>query len=124
MVTEVQLKQKSSEIRARVNHPIVDTDGHEADDAVTAWAFNSRANPFGSRLRATLGSDLGHWDVNDAQEVVAEAYELVERGLMSDEDFRDFTFTNPVTFCAGLNRSFFENTAVEAHAAALLKDSE
>src|SRR5439155_17492419 len=35
--------------------------GCEADDPANALAFNTRANPFGARLRAILGSDFGHW---------------------------------------------------------------
>jgi hypothetical protein len=33
--------------------------GCEADDPLTAWAFNTATNPGGARLRATLGSDMG-----------------------------------------------------------------
>jgi hypothetical protein len=33
--------------------------------------------------------------------VIEEAYEVVESGLISEEDFRDFVFTNPVTLWAG-----------------------
>jgi predicted TIM-barrel fold metal-dependent hydrolase len=91
--------------------------GCEADDPVTPWAFNERANPLGVRLRACLGSDLGHWDVNDMREIVEEAYENVERGLMTDEEFRAFTCTHPMQFFAGANPGFFEGTRVETPAA-------
>ena len=37
------------------------------------------------------------------RDVVDEAYELVEDGLMTGDDFRDFTFTNPLRFFTDLN---------------------
>jgi hypothetical protein len=52
--------------------------------------------------------------------VLPEAYELVADGLMSDEDFRNFLFTNPVRFWGEANPNFFKNTVVEKEAAALL----
>jgi hypothetical protein len=49
-------------------------------------------------------------------ETLAESYELVEKGLITHDDFREFTFTNMVKLHAGLNRDFFKGTAVEAEA--------
>ncbi|MCL6508932.1 MAG: amidohydrolase family protein [Bryobacteraceae bacterium] len=94
--------------------------GCEADDPMNAWAFHRRSNPFGARLNALFGSDIGHFDVPDMAHVVPEAYELVEDGLISEEDFRDFVFTNPMRFWGEANPRFFEGTAVEAAAAAVL----
>ena len=71
--------------------------GCEADDRLNTIAFDTRLNHMGARLQATFGSDIGHWDVLDSLRVVNEAYELVEAGLMSGDDFRDFTFTNQVS---------------------------
>jgi hypothetical protein len=88
--------------------------GCEADDRTVAWAFDARVNPFGAKLRAMFSSDLGHWDVPDMSEVLAEAYELVEEGLVSPEDFRDFVFTNPVRFYTSANPDFFRGTRCEA----------
>jgi predicted TIM-barrel fold metal-dependent hydrolase len=88
--------------------------GCEADDPLTASAFNSRVNPFGARLQAMFGSDLSHWDVPDMSEVLDEAYEMVEHGWITDDDFRDFVFTNPVTFFTRTNPGFFAGTPVEA----------
>jgi len=51
------------------------------------------------------------------EEIAAEAYELVERGAISEEDFRDFTFINPLKLWASLNPRFFEGTAIEVEAA-------
>jgi hypothetical protein len=52
--------------------------------------------------------------------VTAEAYELVEKGIMKEEDFRDFVFANPVRLWTALNPDFFKGTAVEDAAAKLL----
>jgi hypothetical protein len=53
-------------------------------------------------------------------EVLHEAYELVEDGLISDTDFRDFVFTNPVKLWAANNPHFFKGTAVEKEASTIL----
>lgn len=97
--------------------------GCEADDPLNTWAFNDRVNPMGAKLRAMFSSDFGHWDVPDMEKVVEEAYELVEKGLMSAEDFRDFTFSNPVRFFGEVNRDFFKGTKLEAEAADLLSST-
>jgi hypothetical protein len=94
--------------------------GCEAEDRLSPWAFAAAHNAFGARLHATLGSDIGHFDVRDMARVLPDAHELVHDGLMTDEDFRDFAFANAVRFFGGGNPSFFAGTAVEAEAAALL----
>ena len=97
--------------------------GCEADDPTNAWAFNSRVNPYGARIRTLLGSDIGHFDVVNMNEVLAEAYELVEDGLITDQDFREFVFDNPVRFWAEGNPEFFKGTVLESEAARVLGDS-
>ena len=94
--------------------------GCEADDRMNAWAFNTACNPFASQLRALFGSDVGHFDVQDMAGVLHEAHELVDDGLMSADNFRDFVFTNPVRFWGETNPDFFSGTVVEKQAAALL----
>jgi predicted TIM-barrel fold metal-dependent hydrolase len=94
--------------------------GCEADDPANAWAFNTKANPMRARLNAIFSSDIGHFDVPDMREVVPEAYELVEHGLLTDEDFRDFTFGNAVRFWGEVNPDFFRGTTVEKAAAEAL----
>lgn len=94
--------------------------GCEADDPTNAWAFNQKANPFGARLGAVFGSDIGHFDVPDMTAVLHEAYELVDDGLINEADFRDFVFTNPIRLWAGNNRDFFKGTLVEEHAKRVL----
>ncbi|MCH7553122.1 MAG: amidohydrolase family protein [Chloroflexi bacterium] len=95
--------------------------GCEADDPMNAWAFNGKVNPFGARLRAMVSSDIGHWDVPDMREVLAEAYELVEHEQLTETDFRDFTFTNAVKLHAGMNPDFFKGTVVEQEVEALIR---
>jgi predicted TIM-barrel fold metal-dependent hydrolase len=94
--------------------------GCEADDPVNAWAFHRGANPLGARLNALFSSDIGHFDVPDMAEVVPEAWELVEHGLIGEDDFRDFMFANAVRFWGEVNPEFFRGTVVEKAAAQVL----
>jgi predicted TIM-barrel fold metal-dependent hydrolase len=94
--------------------------GCEADDPINAWAFNRKANPMGARLNTLFSSDIGHFDVPDMAEVVPEAHELVEHGLITEDDFRDFTFENAVRFWGEVNPDFFKGTVVESAAADVL----
>ena len=93
--------------------------GCEADDPLNAAAFATKVNPFGARLRAFVSSDIGHWDVPNMTEVLEEAWELVEHGVMTAADFREFTFVNPTRFWTALNPDFFTGTAVESAVAKL-----
>ncbi|HJU29484.1 MAG TPA: hypothetical protein VJ718_09950, partial [Candidatus Binataceae bacterium] len=90
--------------------------GCEGDDRVTPCAFDRKRNPLGARLNAIYGSDLGHYDLMDMCDAAAEAYEGVEHGLMSAEDFRDFVFINPVKLHCGMNPDFFKGTVLEREA--------
>ena len=94
--------------------------GCEADDPTVGLAFHSNALPLGRPLNAILGSDISHWDVTDMTTVVAEAWHAVERGGMTESDFRDFVFCNPVRLHAGMNRNFFKSTRAEAAVEKLL----
>jgi predicted TIM-barrel fold metal-dependent hydrolase len=94
--------------------------GCEADDTMTAWAFAKDVNPLGATLQPMLGSDIGHWDVTNTTEVLGEAYELVERGLVSPEEFRAFACDNCIRLHGTMNPSFFDGTPVEAYARTIL----
>jgi predicted TIM-barrel fold metal-dependent hydrolase len=94
--------------------------GCEGDDRMTALAFNPKLNPTGSRLGAIYSSDLGHWDLTDMRDAAYEAWELVEHGLINEDDFRDFVFVNPVRAKIDVNPDFFKGTAVESAVARLL----
>jgi predicted TIM-barrel fold metal-dependent hydrolase len=86
--------------------------GCEADDPMTALAFDTRRNPFGSRLPAIFASDMGHWDVPEFATVLCEAWELVEHGHLDEADFRAFTYDNPLALWTGANPRFFDGTRV------------
>src|SRR6267142_2405757 len=94
--------------------------GCEADDPTNAWAFNRKMSPMGARLNTLFSSDIGHFDVPDMAGVVPEAYEMVEHGLITDDDFRDFMFENAVRFWGEVNPDFFKGTVVEKAAAEVL----
>jgi predicted TIM-barrel fold metal-dependent hydrolase len=84
--------------------------GCEADDPMTAWAFDRHGN---HRLNPIFSSDVGHFDVLDMSEVLEEAWELVEHGLITEDDFRQFVFANPARLHTTLNPDFFKGTVVE-----------
>lgn len=90
--------------------------GCEADDPLTALAFDPKRIPLGARLKAIFSSDIGHWDVPDAREVLTEAWELVEKGLATEEDFADLTYNNPTSLWVGANPRFFDGTSISAAA--------
>jgi predicted TIM-barrel fold metal-dependent hydrolase len=93
--------------------------GCEADDRMNATAF-SKGLPFGAKLNAIFSSDIGHFDVIDFRDPVPQAHELVEKGLITDDDFRAFTFENAVRLWGTQNPRFFEGTVVAQEAAAVL----
>jgi predicted TIM-barrel fold metal-dependent hydrolase len=97
--------------------------GCEADDPITASAFDALRNPMNVRLNAFYGSDIGHWDVPDMSEVFEEATELLDKGVVTETDFRDFVFGNPVRLWTSANANFFVGTAVEEAVSALQTDS-
>lgn len=86
--------------------------GCEADDPLTATAFDTARNPYGARLHAMFSSDIGHWDVPDMAGVLDEACEQLEHGWLDEEEFRRFTCTNAVSFYTATNPDFFAGTAV------------
>jgi predicted TIM-barrel fold metal-dependent hydrolase len=90
--------------------------GCEADDRMNASAFSPH-NPFGAKLNALYSSDIGHFDVIDMRDPLGEAYELVDDGVISEDNFRDFTFANAVHLWGTQNPRFFEGTAVAKAAA-------
>ena len=93
--------------------------GCEADDRMNATAFG-KSNPFGAKLNAIFSSDIGHFDVIDFRDPLPEAHELVEKELITDDDFRDFVFANSVRLWGTQNPRFFDGTRVAKEAAAVL----
>lgn len=94
--------------------------GCEADDSSIPQAFARPALPGGEALQPVLGSDLGHWDVRDMREVIPEAAELVDDGLLSRDEFRLFACDNPIRLHGGMNSDFFAGTVVEEYARRVL----
>jgi predicted TIM-barrel fold metal-dependent hydrolase len=98
--------------------------GCEAEDPLVGLAFASALLPLGARLPVLFGSDLGHWDVPDFTQPLAEAFELMEEGVLDEAQFRDFTFANAIRFHGAANPNFFAGTVVEKEAADLLAGGE
>jgi hypothetical protein len=94
--------------------------GCEADDPLTALAFDRE---LGLQLRPLLGSDISHFDVPDASQVLAEAWELVEDGHIDEANFRDFTFANAVRLYGTMNPDFFRGTVLEEAARRELEEN-
>jgi predicted TIM-barrel fold metal-dependent hydrolase len=84
--------------------------GCEADDRTTLWAFDPR---MGFRLRPVFSSDFTHFDVPDFAEVIPEAFEMVERGFVTEQDFREFTFTNAARLHTRNNPNFLPLLKIE-----------
>jgi hypothetical protein len=51
--------------------------------------------------------------VPDPTKVIPEAWELVDEGLLTPEDFRAFTFENVTRLHTQMNPDFFKGTSVE-----------
>lgn len=82
--------------------------GCEADDPTAAWAYGGK-----TRLNPMFSSDIGHFDVIDMSGVLEEAFELVEDGELTEEQFSSFTFGNTARLHTSLNPEFFAGTVVE-----------
>ena len=97
--------------------------GCEADDPLVGVAFDERVTPLSAVVPAIFASDLGHWDVPEFDEPLEEAYELLEKGILNEEQLRTFLFENPLRFYGSLNPDFFTGTVLEKEAAAELAKS-
>ncbi len=98
--------------------------GCEADDRMISTAFDDRMNHLGAKLGAIFSSDVSHWDVPDMTETLAQAHGLVEKGLITEDDFKAFTFANIVRLHGEVNPDFFKGTVVEADAAKVLAEGK
>ncbi|MEI9948521.1 MAG: amidohydrolase family protein [Pseudomonadota bacterium] len=88
--------------------------GSESDDRTVAHAFNDKANPLGVKINAIYSSDVGHWDVPDLTEVLAESRALVDQGAITEADFKAWVFENPYRLYTESKADFFKGTAVES----------
>ena len=91
---------------------------------MTSVGFDTRLNEYGIKIKAILGSDIGHWDVPDMTKVMVEAYEMVEDGFITEDDFRDFSFGNVVEMHTGMNPDFFKGTVIEEDAEKFKSESK
>jgi len=66
----------------------------------------------GVRLRPVFSSDFTHFDVPDFEDVIPEAFEMVERRYVTEQDFREFTFSNAARLHTRNNPAFFDGTVV------------
>ena len=64
-------------------------------------------------FKATSHYGFTHFDVPDFADVIAEAIEMVEKGCVTEQDFREFTFTNAARLHTRNNPGFFKGTVVE-----------
>ncbi|MDZ8224880.1 amidohydrolase family protein [Nostoc sp. ChiVER01] len=88
--------------------------GSESDDRTIAAAFNNKANPLGVKINAIYSSDVGHWDVPDLTDPLAESWDLVQEGVISEADFKAYVFNNPYKFYTESNPDFFKGTTIES----------
>lgn len=88
--------------------------GSESDDRTIATAFNDKANPLNVKINAIYSSDVGHWDVPDLTAPLAESWDLVKEGVISEADFKSYVFANPYKFYTEANPNFFKGTAIES----------
>jgi predicted TIM-barrel fold metal-dependent hydrolase len=97
--------------------------GCEADDPLVPFAFRLHVAGMPVTLRPVLGTDVSHWDAPVMEEVLPEAYEVLEEGRVDEEEFEAFTFSNAVRLHGALNPSFFDGTACEKEARAVLESA-
>lgn len=93
--------------------------GREPEDRTVAFGFSEK-NAFGATLKSMISSDIGHWDVLDMTRVLPDAYSLVEREILTPDQFRAFTFENPALLHLRMNPDFFKGTRLEEEARRLL----
>jgi predicted TIM-barrel fold metal-dependent hydrolase len=86
--------------------------GCEADDRTAAFAF-SDANAFNATLKVMFSSDISHFDVPDFLGVLPEAHGLIRKGVLTEEQFKTFTYTNAHEFYTRANPNFFTNTNIQ-----------
>jgi hypothetical protein len=88
--------------------------GSESDDRTVAHAFNDKANPLGVKINAIYSSEVGHWDVPDLTEVLADSYRLVDQGVITEADFKAWVFDNPYKLYNEANADVFIGTTIES----------
>ncbi len=93
--------------------------GCEADDPLVGWGTGTRIKHRPVKLRPILGTDISHWDAPVMNEVIVEAFELLEDKVIDESEFRAFVFENPVSLHKSSNKDFFLGTVCEQAAASV-----
>ncbi len=65
------------------------------------------------RLKTVFSSHFTDFDIPDFKDVMPEAYEMVEKGHVTEQDFRESTFTNAARLHTRNNPDFFKGSVVE-----------
>src|SRR5260370_4655854 len=86
--------------------------GCEADDLSVYRALDARGNPMRARLQPIFSSGIGRWHVSAISAVLLESHRLVDKGILTDADYRDFVFTYPAQLHLKANPEFFADTAI------------
>ena len=73
--------------------------GVESDDRSVATVFVPFL-PFDVQLGAAFSSDMGHWDVDGLDTMVAAAWKHVTRGRLTADQFRAFDVDQPAPACS------------------------
>lgn len=90
--------------------------GCEADDRLAGIAFDAKRLPGGTPLNPIFSSDIGHWDVAHMADVLPEAWEHIEHGWLTPDQFRAFMCDNTVRMYTDANPDFFVGTVIEGYA--------
>ena len=70
-----------------------------------------------------MANALAWWGIT-GQALEAQKDVVAEHGRITEDNFRDFTFANPVELHGAMNPAFFEGTVIEKAAAELLAKSD
>ena len=113
-------QSRSAQVRAQSDYPVIDTDIHTngfsplLEDYIAQYGGEKAVDTFREPLRANgLNAFSGHSDVPELTEPLAEAYDLVREGAITEEDFKALVFDHPYSFYTANNPDFFKGTQVE-----------
>lgn len=98
--------------------------GCEADDVYAVLAFDTKISQRSPQLNALFSSDIGHWDVPNAQDVVPGVSSLHADGLLDDDAYAALTHVNVIRAHGGMRDDFFDGTRVSQLARDVLRPNE
>lgn len=113
-------KSRSAQIREQLGYPIIDTDVHtqEFEPAFLDYLAEVGGAKLADSFRDHLpGAGRYRWFQQTPAErhtyVTSNAYSMVERGILSEEDLQYFLSIHTLELYTSLNRDFFKGTVVE-----------